>query len=462
VTDILIKHGYVVTMDPERRILSDGAVAIAGNRIEAIGPTREIAEKYKAPTTIDATDKMVIPGLIDGHNHPFAYLVGGMADEVDIFTTLYKYFYPYEVHVTPEQARTCALGNYLEMIKNGTTCFVDPGGYHVDHVAQAAVDSGIRGILARSTRDTAPPGWELPPALHEDLETNLREGEKVVQRWNGAAEDRIRAWFGLRYIFNISDELAIGIRDLARQYQVGIHTHVAAVKGENEKILEIYGKRSLERYYDLGLFGPNLYTVHMGYPNDREVEWLVEHDVKVAHCPSAAMMGAWGIIPNRMIPTMMQRGVTVSLGSDTNGAAGSLDMVRVMYVAASIHRDMFEDPTLVGAYKALEMATIDGARACLWDDAIGSLEPGKCADIALFDMTGPEWTHPGRTPVRSLVFSASGAHADTVIIDGRIVMRNREVLTIDEEAVKADVRAAGRDWMNRAGVGVDCKWPVHG
>jgi cytosine/adenosine deaminase-related metal-dependent hydrolase len=154
--------------------------------------------------------------------------------------------------------------------------------------------------------------------------------------------------------------------------------------------------------------------------------------------------------------------VTVSLGSDTNGAAGSLDMVRVMYVAASIHRDMFDDPTLIGAYKALEMATIDGARACLWDDAIGSLEPGKRADIAMFDMTGPEWTHPGRTPVRSLVFSASGAHADTVIIDGHIVMRNREVLTMDEEAVKSSVREAGRDWMERAGVSVDCKWPIDG
>ena len=236
-TDILIKHGYVVTMDPERRILSDGAVAIAGNRIEAIGPTREIAEKYKAPTTIDATDKMVIPGLIDGHNHPFAYLVGGMADEVDIFTTLYKYFYPYEVHVTPEQARTCALGNYLEMIKNGTTCFVDPGGYHVDHVAQAAVDSGIRGILARSTRDTAPPGWELPPALHEDLETNLREGEKVVQRWNGAAERPDPGMVRTSATFSTSaTKLAIGNSrpSLASTRSESI-THVAAVKGEKRE-----------------------------------------------------------------------------------------------------------------------------------------------------------------------------------------------------------------------------------
>lgn len=458
--DILIKNGYLVTMDAERRIFSDGAIAIEGSRIVDIGRSKDVAARNTATQVIDAQGRMILPGLIDGHNHPFAYLVGGFADEVDIFTTLYKYFYPYEVHVTEEEARICALGNYVEMIRSGTTCFVDPGGYQVDAVAQAAVDIGIRGVIARSTRDTAPPGWDLPSELHEDLDTNLREGERIVKTWHGAADDRIRAWFGLRYVFNISDELATGIRDLARQYDVGIHCHVAAVKGENEKIQEIYGKRSLERYYDLGLFAPNLYCVHMGYPNEREIGWLKEHDVKVAHCPSAAMMGAWGIIINKMIPTMMERGITVSLGSDTNGAAGSLDMIRVMYVAASIHRDMFDDPTLIGAYKALEMATVDGARACLWDDAIGSLEVGKKADVILVDRSAIEWTHPGRDPVRSLVFSANGSSVDTVIIDGRMIMRNRTLLTVDEELVVRQVREAGRSWMARAGVSHQPKWPV--
>ena len=286
------------------------------------------------------------------------------------------------------------------------------------------------------------------------------EGEKVVKKWHGAAGDRIRAWFGLRYIFNISDELAVGIRDLAKQYGVGIHCHVAAVKGENEAIQAIYGKRSLERYYDLGLFGPNLYTVHMGYPNTREVGWLKEHDVKVAHCPSAAMMGAWGIIINKMIPYMIDQGITVSIGSDTNGAAGSLDMFKVMYVGASVHRDMFDDPTMMGAYKVLEMATVDGARACLWDDQIGSLEPGKKADIILVDRSSIEWTHPGRDPIRSLVYSANGTSVDTVIIDGQVVMKNREVLTVDEEKLKRDVVTAGAAWMRRADLAVEPRWPV--
>jgi len=198
----------------------------------------------------------------------------------------------------------------------------------------------------------------------------------------------------------------------------------------------------------------------MGYPNEREVGWLIENDVKVAHCPSAAMMGAWGIIVNKMIPYMIDQGVTVSLGSDTNGAAGSLDMFRVMYVGASLHRDMFDDPTLIGAYKVLEMATIEGARACLWDDQIGSLEIGKKADVVLVDMTPMEWSHPGRDPIRSLVFSANGGMVDTVIIDGRVIMRDRTILTVDEGKIRRDVTAAGAAWMGRADIKVDNRWPI--
>jgi len=458
--DLIIRNGYVVTMNPERQIYSDGAIVIDGTRISAVGKTAEIMANHAAPQIMDARGMLVIPGLIDGHNHPSAFLLGGMSDDTDILTGLYKNLYPYEEVLDEEETYVCGLGNYLEMIKNGTTCFNDPGGYNVDQLAQAAVDIGIRGIMNRSTRDVAPAGKPLPPKFFETLDVNLREGERIVQKWNGAADDRIRAWFGLRYIYNISDELAVGIRDLAAKYKVGIHAHVAAVKGENEAVVGIYGKRSLERYYDLGLFGPNLYCVHMGYPNEREVGWLMQHDVKVAHCPSAAMRGAWGVIANKMMPYMADKGVCISIGSDTNGAAGSLDMFRVLYVGATVHRDMYDDPALWGAYKVFEMATIDGARACLWDRDIGSLEPGKKADIVLVDRSAIEWQHPGRDPVRSLVYSANGGSVDTVIIDGRTVMRKREVLTVDEEKVKRDVARAGRSWLEKAGRRVHTPWPV--
>jgi len=459
VASLIIANGYVVTMNPRREIFSDGALAIDGRDIVAVGRTKDVLARNRAPHVIDAAGKLVIPGLIDGHNHAFQFLSKGIGDDVDIMTWLYRRVYPYETHVNAEEAYVGALGNYVQMIKSGTTCFNEPGGYHTDALAQAATDVGIRGILNRSTRDIADQGAPLPEKLFEDLDTNLRHGEAAVLKWNNTAEGRLRCWFSLRYVFNVSDELCRAIKALADKYRVGIHAHAAAVEGENEAIAERFGKRSLERFHDLGLFGPNLYLVHMGYPNDREIGWLKESGVKIAHCPSASMHGAYGVVGNRMIKRMIDLGLTISLGTDSATAGRFLDMVRVMYLAACAHRDQFADATIMGAYKALEMATIEGARACLWDDQIGSLEAGKRADVVIIGMDELRW-HPNLDPVRSLIYAADGDDVETVIIDGRVVMKDRVVLTVDEEKVTRDVIAAGKAWIGRAGMRLDLPWPV--
>jgi 5-methylthioadenosine/S-adenosylhomocysteine deaminase len=456
--DLIVANGYLVTMNPRREVYTDGAVAIEGQRIVAVGRTADILKAHKAPVVIDATDKMIMPGLIDGHNHAFQYLSKGIGDDVDIMTWLYERVYPYETHLSAEETYIGALGNYVQMIKSGTTCFNDPGGYHVDALGQAATDTGIRGILNRSTRDIADQGAPLPEQLFESLEVNVTKAEQMVNRWHGAADGRLRAWFSLRYTYNVSDELCRQIKAMADKYKVGIHAHTAAVEGENEAIQERFGKRSLERFYDNGLFGPNLYLVHMGYPNDREIELLRQHDVKVAHCPSASMFGAYGVIGNRMMTKMINSGMTVSLGTDSATAGRFLDMVRVMYLAACAHRDQFADISLMGAFKAMEMATVQGARACLWDDEIGSLETGKKADVVLVDMSALEW-HPNYDPIRSLVYAADGNSVQTVIIDGRLVMKDRVILTVDEEKVKRDVIKSGQDWIARAGVNLPMPWP---
>jgi cytosine/adenosine deaminase-related metal-dependent hydrolase len=240
---------------------------------------------------------------------------------------------------------------------------------------------------------------------------------------------------------------------------VGIHAHCAAVKGENELVEQIFGMRSIERYRRLGLMGPNLYLIHMGFVNDAEIELLRANDVKVVHCPSASMLGAYGNVGNGKFPKMIQRGVTVGLGTDSATASRFLDMVRVMYLAATAHKDIYADPELMGAYKALEMATIDGARAALWGDAIGSLEVGKQGDVVLVDMRGTEW-QPMRDPVRTFIYSADGHSVDTVIIAGRVVMRGRKLLTVDEEAVRRAIRDAADGLVKRAGIQVTPPWPV--
>ena len=198
----------------------------------------------------------------------------------------------------------------------------------------------------------------------------------------------------------------------------------------------------------------------MGYPSEGEVELLKQHDVKVAHCPTAAMTGAWGVISNKMIPYMIDQGVTVSIGTDTNGATGMIDMFRVIYTFAGIHRDMYEDPTLIGSHKALKHATIIGARACLWDDQIGSLEADKKADLILVDWGELEWLCPARDPVRTLVYGTNGSFVDTVVIDGRVVMRDKVLTLVDEDEIKRKVLPVGRDWPARAGFNVAPDWPV--
>ena len=415
--DTIIKNGYIVTMDPDRTILSDGAVAIAGTRIAAVGPSSEIVAAWHAPQTIDAKGAIVLPGLIDGHNHPNQYLSKGIGDDVEIFGWL-KNIFAYESCLSAEEAYIGALGNFVEMVRSGTTCFNEPGSYHANSLGRAAEQVGIRGILSRSTIDLLDPSIPFPPNLVEDFATIVERAEATVERWNGAADGRLRAWYSLRHAISVSDDLALAIKQRADRDGVGIHCHAAVAEYENVSALERFGKRSLQRLHDLGLFAPNLYLVHMGAASDHEIDLLARHDVKVSHCPSASMFGSYGVIQNRKIPLMIERGIKVSLGSDSATAGRFLDLVRCMYLAACAHRDAYASPEVMGAYKAVEMATIDGACACLWHDEIGALVPGKQADITIIDMAEIDWK-PCRDPVRSLVYTANGTSVDTVMVAGR-------------------------------------------
>ena len=259
--------------------------------------------------------------------------------------------------------------------------------------------------------------------------------------------------------FNVSDELCRSLKTLADRDGVAVHAHAAETPDENPSAERKFGKRSLARYRDLGLFDPNLYLIHMGHVTEEEIGWLEADNVKVAHCPSASMFLGLGNFSTRMFPKMIDTGITISLGTDSASAGGHLDMVRVMALAAFGHRDIAPDPALVGAHKALEMATIDGARACLWGDATGSLETGKLADLVMFDTNSIEH-HPGRDPVSNLVYSFTGRNAHTVIIDGKVVMRDRELLTIDEGELRRSLEKANAAWRERAGVSTPSRWPL--
>jgi len=454
--DVIVTGGIVITMNAARTIYNDGAVAIKADKIVAVGQASDIARQFKAATQIDAQGGLIMPGLIDAHNHPGQYLSKGIGDDVGILQWLYERVYPYEAHCDEDDVYLSSLGNFVEMILNGTTCFCDPGGYHEHSLARAAKDIGIRGILSRSTRDLHSSSYPLPDNLRETTEQAIERGTRLVEQYKDG--DVLRAWYSLRVPYNVSDELCVAIRDLAERHGVAVHSHVCAQDGENEMSVERWGVRVLERLRQLDMLRPNLYLVHMGWVTDEEIGWLAENDVKVAHCPSASMHGAYGNISRGTFPKMHRAGVNISLGSDSVTAGRTLDMFRVMYLAACAHKDATLDPHAFGAHAALEMATIKGARAILWDDAIGSLEAGKKADLIVVDTRAPCW-HPMGDPVRTLVYSGGGDSVRTVLVNGRVIMRDRVFPGIDMAWLTKEIERRSKRILNRANISVTSAWP---
>jgi cytosine/adenosine deaminase-related metal-dependent hydrolase len=453
---LVVGGGMVITMGADRAIYDDGAVAIAGDRIVGVGPAADIDRRFRAARRLDARGGLILPGLVDGHHHPGQYLSKGIGDDVGILEWLYERVYPYEAACSEDDVYVGALGDFVEMVSSGTTCFCDPGGYHEDAVARAAQEVGLRGILSRSTRDLHDSRYPLPERLRETTDQAVERGARLVARFKGGG--RLRAWYSLRVPYNVTDALCVAIRDLAEKDGVGIHSHVCAQDGENEMSIARWGMRVLERLRGLDLLRPSLYMAHAGWVTEEEIGWLKVGGVKVAHCPSASMHGSYGNIARGTIPRMVAAGIPMSLGTDSATAGRVLDMFRVMYLAACAHKDATLDATVMGAYRALEMATLGGAEALRWADAIGSLEVGKQADLIVVDTSGPAW-HPLGDPVRSLVYSGSGDSVRTVVVDGRVIMRDRVFPDIDVAALTVEVERRASAVLTRAGVRLASRWP---
>ena len=459
--DLLINHGLVVTMDRERHLISDGAVAIADGAIVAVGKTDVFADSYIAADTIDARDKLVMPGLIDGHNHPVHFLSKGFIDDMKFPERWRDRVWPYEIGLSDAEAELAATGTFLEMIRHGTTCFADPGTFQPDAIAAAVGRVGIRGVISRLTSDVDDP--TAPPDYTADTDTAVATAEAVVDKWHGAYDGRLRAWFSLVRTGHVTDQLCGRIKQRSDALGVGIHAHLAATPGEVKATREAHGVGPVERYRRIGVLGRNAYLVHMGWIEEDDIAVLKEHDVSICHCPSASMFGGFGCIAHGKFPELVDARVRVVLGTDACAVSRFLDMVRVMYIAACGHKDVRVDPTVIGAHKALEMATTDAAAALLWDgvDGIGSLEGGKRADLIIVDTDGIGWQpNPLLNPIGNLVYSNTGDAVRTVIIDGRIVMQDHEFQTINEADYRKEAATASTAILDRIDTPLRSAWPI--
>ncbi|MBI2361387.1 MAG: amidohydrolase [Deltaproteobacteria bacterium] len=459
---ILIKNGTVITMDPRRRIIKDGAVAIENDRIVDVGRT-DALKNFQAEKVFDATDRIVMPGLIDAHCHHVQMLARGIGDDVDLIAWCYERIYPYEVLLDDESTYLSALLCCLEMIRTGTTCVCDPGGYRMDNVGRALVETGMRGIITWAGMDQWSDDRPLPDGLPGKLGTaeTLKVEEKLVKDWNGREGGRIRACYGLRVEPNVSDALYRGINDLAKRDGVMVEMHAAVNVDQVEWVRKRTGQTVIEHMNSLGILGPHWYLIHMAVLTDKEVRMLKDNDCKVIHVPGATLHGAYGSAKVGKFPELIDMGVTVALGCDSSAANNSLDMFRAMYEAATVHKEARLVADLIVPEKALEMATIDGARAVHWDHEIGSLEKGKKADIIIVEARRSNWIPMHDfSIVPNLVYSGEGADVETSIIDGKVVMENRKILTANVDRTLSRAQEAASTIVSRLPYRIKPRWPV--
>lgn len=460
---IVVSGGTVVTLDAQRRVLPDGAVAVAGGRIRAVGPRHEVLAHHWPARVIDATGGIVLPGLVDAHLHNTQQLARGLADDVDLITWVYDRILPYEACLTDEDTRVSTQLTVAEAIRTGTTCVGDPGGYRVDEVARVYAETGLRGVVAWAGMDRWSGDRAVPDALPGKLDTaaTLAEMERVVRTWDGQAGGRIRGAYGLRTEPNASAELLRGAADLADRDGSFVHVHVAVHERQVEWMLARTGRRSVEHLDELGVLRENWLLAHVAAIDDAEVERIAARDAKVTHQPIASGHGAYGAVSRGRIPELLAAGVTVGLGCDANAAGNSLDMFRALHVAATAHKEARVDAGVLSPYRALEMATRDGARALGWDDEIGSLEVGRAADLIVVDGRGTDVVPLADfNLVPNLVYGADGRDVRTTVVAGEVLMEDGRLLTLDVDQLVEDVQRCAHDLYRRLPYRLRSAWPI--
>jgi 5-methylthioadenosine/S-adenosylhomocysteine deaminase len=429
--DLLLSGGYVVASSD--RVIADGAVAIAGDRILDVGTKDDVERTFQAARTIDCGGRAVMPGLVNAHNHCCQSTARGLADDTPVTAWLSR-IVPFESALEEEDVAASVELACLEMIKSGTTGVMEgcatPG--FEDTVGQVFVDSGLRGVLTRSTMEHADTTWAVPPSFLLGREENLKVTRQMIERWNGAGDGRISAWPSFRHAQDVSDDLLVDLVKLMDEYEVGLTAHQSTrASGE------------LEHLDALGVLHPSMVFAHGIRYSRRELQLIRTNGIKINHNPGGSLHGAYGSAVLGSFPEMVEMGIIVALGNDGAANNNTLDMFREMRLAATIHSEARLDATAIPVAAAFDMGTVNGARACMWDD-VGTLDRGNKADVVVVNVTQPHLV-PHHDLVSNLVYCAGGHDVDTTIVDGRILMEDRNVVVMNEsEVIDRAVESASR------------------
>lgn len=428
---LLIKNGTVITMNATRDLVCKD-ILIDDARIVAIGegiPT--IADEV-----IDATDRVVMPGIIQSHVHLTQTLFRGLADDMELLDWLRKRIWPLEAAHSYESNAISARLGAAELIRGGTTSVIDMGTvHHTEAIFETVREVGLRGLFGKCLMDC---GQDVPQGLREPAEKALKESEKLLNTWHQAAQGRIHYAFAPRFAVSCSRQLMEGVRDAARHYQVRVHTHAAENRDEAALVRQAHGMGNVEYFHHLGMTGPDLILAHCIWLDEAELALLASTGTHVVHCPASNMKLASGIAK---IPEMLDRGINVALGCDGAPCNNNLDAFIEMRHAALLHKARLLSPTVMPAMRVLEMATINGAQAMGLQDSIGSLEVGKLADITILDFKRLRSSPTvGRDPVALAVYEATAHNVTHTIVNGRVLLREGRHTTLDvkETLVEAE------------------------
>lgn len=442
-SSLLVRGGLLVTMDSHRRII-EGNLYVENELIREVPSQRTIAD-----TVVEATNRLVLPGFVQAHVHLCQTLFRGLADDMDVVDWLRLRIWPLEQAHDEESLYDSARLAIAEMIQSGTTCALTiETVHHTEAALQAVLDTGFRATCGKALMDNWEVGTEM---VGESTEEALADSLHLLRQYHGAGSGRLRYALSPRGARNVTDELWTRVRDLARDEGVRIHTHAAENQTQSERLARLPGGRDVLYLDSLGVLGPNLVLAHCVWVTPEEQALLASTGTRVAHCPSANLKLASGFAP---IPDMLEQGITVGLGADGAPCNNNLDMFQEMRLAALMHKPAY-GPCSMSAATVLEMATLGGARALGLEDQIGSLEVGKRADFTIISRHGLH-ANPQTDPVSAIVYAHKATDVETVVIDGQVVLHDRQFTTLDEVQVRRAAERSIERVLGRAPLPVDC------
>ncbi|SHF31631.1 amidohydrolase [Desulforamulus putei] len=421
---LLIRGATILTMEGPDAIIDTGEILIEDGWITHVGLPGSASGSFDMDEVIEADGQVAMPGFINCHTHAAMTLLRGYADDLPLMKWLSEKIWPFEGRMTGEDIYWGTMLACLEMIKSGTTCFGDMYD-HMHDVARAVENTGMRAMLSRGMIGVLPTG-----------EKALADAEELAKNWNGKADGRITVMLGPHAPYTCPPEYLDKVMNLAAKFKLGINIHVAETLAEVEEIKKQYGKTPVQHLDSLGLFKFPVLAAHCVHLDEQDMEILAQKAMGIAYNPQSNMKLASGIAP---VARLLELGATVGIGTDGTASNNNLDMLEELRTGSYLQKVSTMNPEVIPAYRALQMATIDGALCMGLGDRVGLIKEGMRADIILIDTTEPHMC-PRHNLVANIAYAANASDVRTVIIDGKVVMLDRVVLTIDEERVMYEVR----------------------